>query len=222
MDCYICGQIAGDSSNDLLAELFGGAYRRRIPVETQDFVAISSIGAITVGHTLVCPVGHLRRLADMSDGVAQEYIKFRTLILGVIRSEFGENVHIFEHGSDASGRVVPCTVEHAHLHVVPMDTSIRVELPTDLRWLKVNSDPAGIAAMVGDGEYLYYEAPDGTTHVALPYGVPFQSQLLRRILCAAIGREAWNWREDPALPLVSETERRLREGFERFTRNAVL
>ena len=221
MNCYMCGQIAGDSSSDLLAESFGGAYRRRVPVETQDFVAIPSIGAITVGHTLVCPVRHLRRLADVSGGLIQQYVKFRALILGVIRSEFGANVHIFEHGSDIHGKVVPCTVEHAHLHVVPMDAQIRVELPSGHRWLEVSSDPVEIAAMVGDGEYLYYEAPDGTAHVALPHGAPFQSQLLRRVLCQAISREAWNWREDAMLPLVSETERRLRESFERFTQSAV-
>jgi len=29
-------------------------------------------------------------------------------------------------------------------------------------------------------------------------------------VCSAVGRTEWNWRDDPQLHLVSETERRLR------------
>jgi hypothetical protein len=58
--------------------------------------------------------------------------------------------------------------------------------------------------VVGDSEYLLYEAPTGqrlaaTTDTGLP------SQLLRRVFAAALDIGEWDWRVDPAAGRVTAT-----------------
>jgi len=93
-----------------------------------------------------------------------------------------------------------------------MPSSISVGLPAEHLWTEVGPGPANIGVLVGPDEYLYYEGPDGVASVAVAADIPFESQLLRRVLCTAAGQESWNWRDDPRLGLVVETERRFRDG----------
>jgi len=67
---------------------------------------------------------------------------------------------MFEHGCDSLGLRVPCTVDHAHLHLVPTAADIVVDLPADRHWICAEGGIGAIAPIAGDGEYLYYEAPD--------------------------------------------------------------
>jgi hypothetical protein len=60
-------------------------------------------------------------------------------------------------------------------------------------------------------EYLYYERPSGEAVIASPEGLPIESQLLRRVFAVPLGiADLWNWREEPRVPEVIETECRLR------------
>jgi len=106
--------------------------------------------------------------------------------------------------SKAGDRLL-CTVDHAHLHLVPADVSIfdRIEsYGVSLR--PVESTLECLREEAGEKEYLFYEAPSGESFLLIPGGQPVESQFLRKVFAEAVGRNInWNWRETP-LPTDAE------------------
>lgn len=208
--CFICGQIAGDPAADLLADTLGGTYRRRVLVESRSFAAIPSLGGLIAGHVILCPVEHLRRMADASDACSREYAEVQRALVALLAKEFGGEVHLFEHGCSRDGRTVPCTVDHAHVHYLPLPPGISPQLPRAYTWHAIPNGLRSLRDSAPDSEYLYYEAPDGAAWLALPGDAPFQSQILRRAFADALGiGESWNWRADSRRAVVVETESRV-------------
>lgn len=210
MNCHICSQILGEEDNDLLARLLGGPYARSAVLETADFVAFPSIGALNPGHVIVCPRVHSRRLADLSAKEMVGFESIRRAMRADLERVFGGVVHQFEHGSNRSGTRVPCTVEHAHLHMIPVDRRISISLPESLIWSQVVGPFADLETAVGESEYLYYETPDGRAWAAVASIDKIESQLLRRTFAEALGSGGtWNWRDHPRANVVRETLDRL-------------
>lgn len=216
MTCNICRQLVGDQSGDLIARLLGGDYRRRVFLENGTFATIPSIGPLSAGHILLVPVQHICRLIDLDPSQREEFTKYRATVEQCLKPEFGDFVYAFEHGSDSGGTVVPCTVGHAHLHLVPSPVALKPVLPMGRSWQILETTGLdAVARLAGEREYLYWSPSSGPAMVAAADGTPLESQLLRRVLAVALGVDAWNWREEPRLDLLRETEQRLLEGSAR-------
>jgi diadenosine tetraphosphate (Ap4A) HIT family hydrolase len=165
-----------------------------------------SIGALTRGHVLVCPKPHVRSfaaapstldaaLASLADGVAATLLR-----------SLGLPVHRFEHGSSMYGARVACSVEHAHLHMVPSQLDVMPAMSGLAAWQRVGPGPQGLRKAIGTAEYLFYESPDGERLAAPAPAGGFPSQLLRRLFADEAGEhETWNWRRHPAREKVQAT-----------------
>jgi len=196
-ECCLCSQIAGRRENDLISQLLDEAnYVRRIGIESENFVAIPSLGPLVPGHTLVCPKSHLKNLAVLPNTVHQEFDAFRKRVSVLLVSLFRAPIHFFEHGSaPQEGSRVLCTVEHAHLHLVPTSAVVLDQLVGRQPWRILASGLSGLQKERPSGEYLYYESPEGERFLAT--GEAFESQYMRRIFAAALGAKDWNWRDNP-------------------------
>jgi ATP adenylyltransferase len=180
------------------------ALKRQIVLESRHFAVVPSLGALAPGHVLLIPKAHLIRLASVPADLADEYARFQQEAVRQLETTFGLPVHRFEHGADTAATRVPCTIQHAHLHLLPAEADIRAHLDAD--WHRL--DPSRLGRAAGSGEYLYYQVPAGAAWLAR--GEPFPSQYLRKVFAEALGVPEWNWRRDHRKAVVRETYDRLR------------
>jgi diadenosine tetraphosphate (Ap4A) HIT family hydrolase len=178
------------------------ALERKIVFSSSHFSALPSLGALAPGHLLLVPKAHVIRLASVPDELLVEYARFQEETARRLEAVFEAPVHRFEHGSDAAATRIPCTIQHAHLHLLPAAADIRIHL--DERWRSV--EPADLPEAAGADEYLFYQPPEG--HARLARG-SFPSQYLRRSFAKALGVSEWNWRRDHREAVVRKTYDRL-------------
>jgi len=210
LSCCLCSQIAGEKANDLLAQFFPRVpYLRRVPLENDLFAVIPSIGPLAVGHILLCPRAHYRGFASLPERYEGYYEQTKLRLIELLESIFGAPVHCFEHGSAPGSSRIPCSVAHAHLHLLPAHVEVWKELHKDgNHWVSIDNTLRALRVNAGSGEYLYYESPEREAVVARAEGQGFESQYMRKIFAAALGvRDSWNWRDNPSLQQLDETHR---------------
>jgi ATP adenylyltransferase len=203
--CCLCAQMRGEPELDLLHEYLGGqAYRRRLVELGHDWYAMPSIGSLVPGHTLLCPFDHVRSYAALGRATMVDLCPR----LDRLAAGLGGRVQVFEHGNAKTGSQVACSVEHAHLHVVPKGPDMWPHIDARLEWEALEGGLPGLAASVGTDEYLLYGDLSGRYWVARASDRGHASQILRRALATAVGQpEQWNWRAHPRL---RDTEASLR------------
>jgi diadenosine tetraphosphate (Ap4A) HIT family hydrolase len=195
--CHLCAQIAGKPEGDLLHKVLAPAgYRRIVCVETPDFVVITSIGPLVRGHVLLVPKRHVRSFASLSARDLNAGDELAGELAAALADVYDQPVHRFEHGSARCGSTVACSVEHAHLHLVPTAADPWPLIRNAGPWVALRN--GGLADSVGDREYLLYEQPDGHRRVWITGEAPIASQLMRQAFATAIGiPELWDWRVHP-------------------------
>jgi diadenosine tetraphosphate (Ap4A) HIT family hydrolase len=204
--CCIFSQILGDSSNDLLAQLIGSeTYLRRVPLESESFAVIPSVGPLVEGHVLLCPKAHVKSFSQIPVILEYEFVVMKRRLSAILAQTYRQSIHYFEHGSAKKAQQPMCTVEHAHLHFVPTNADVWSTIKDDFEWRQV-INRSNLSTLVGDHEYLWYESPEGASFVAQGVEGTFDSQYLRKIFARVLGRdEMWNWREFPRVPTLSDT-----------------
>lgn len=210
--CCICSQIHGDASNDLLARLMADeGYVRRVPFESESFAVIPSVGPLVEGHVLLCPKHHFKSFSQVPLTLEDEFILIKSRVLSSIGKTFGRSIHYFEHGSARAAAQPVCTVEHAHLHVVPTEVEIWPMIKDAFAWHSLaDVRLSELSTITGDLEYLWYETPDGESFVTTAIEGTFESQYMRKVFARALNcEETWNWREFPRVEALSDTYTRL-------------
>src|SRR5262245_58804025 len=133
--CCICSQILGDATNDLVARLIDpDTYVRRVPVESESFAVIPSVGPLVEGHVLLCPKHHFKSFAQIPTGLEDEFAVMKKQLSRLLAETYGQRVHCFEHGSAKKAQQPMCTVEHAHLHFVPTNAQIWPDIQDRVEW----------------------------------------------------------------------------------------
>jgi ATP adenylyltransferase len=168
-------------------------------LENVGAAVIPSVGALVPGHVLVCTKPHVRSFAAAPAGSQEALWDLSLSVIALLECASGNPVHAFEHGSPQAGTRVACSVEHAHLHVLPAAVSVHRELAEIGNWVAIGDAPEAVSAAVGAAEYLLYRDPAGQRFVALAPREGFPSQLMRRVFADAVGTGPhWDWRRYPA------------------------
>lgn len=205
--CALCAQIAGRPLGDLIHTLLGEtSYTRRALDVTRSFTLVPSLGALGSVHLLLCPRYHRRRFLDLRNGAPHEFDSAVIAARSLVEQPGAANIAIFEHGASRRAPEVPCSVEHAHLHLValPSNTYVNISNP-NIEWNQVPTGIAGASRSVDDREYLlWHDDNRGTLVGHARAGTSIPSQVLRRAIANALGDgEAWNWRIAPN-PLATD------------------
>jgi diadenosine tetraphosphate (Ap4A) HIT family hydrolase len=197
--CCLCSQIAGYKDNDLIAEMLPGRpYVRRVMMETASFAVIPSLGALVPGHSLVCPKPHIRSFSQLSASKYAEFQQLKEDLRPALERLYNTGVHLFEHGMAAEGNRVPCTVDHAHMHFLPLPEAFDLDAVRQLAWVPINGSVEAMAAAAGKSEYIFYEDSAGRGRILRAGATGFESQYMRRLLAGALPNSGnWNWREHP-------------------------
>lgn len=179
--------------------------------ESPNFVALVSLGALVEGWTLVVPKKHFICLGAIPDLLIDEMREVKSALYSALRQSYGR-VCAFEHGPSRPNCNLGCGVDHAHLHMVPLDfdliAAVTPFLPENTLWCDADADECRSSFRRGE-DYLYLEQPEGCTRIATHQS--FASQLFRRAIALKVGRPAqFNWREYPQIPTVNATLDKLR------------
>ena len=88
-----------------------------------------------------------------------------------------------------------CTVDHAHLHVLPTSVSV-VHILEQYPSVPVEPGLAGLRQVAQTEEYVFYESPTGDRRLIHARDQRFESQYLRQVFAKALGHACeWNWRD---------------------------
>lgn len=201
-NCTLCAQVVGLRDRDLVYRHLG---RSATLAASTHAVAFPSLGALTPGHVIVCPRRHARSWAACPPDVFKDGQR----LLAELQQALGRlgPVHAFEHGNGEWSSRVACSVEHAHIHLVPADVDLADALQPLGAWKPLCPGREALRQATRGAEYLVYRAPDGETRVSIA-GVDqaISSQLMRRVFSSALGRPSeWNWRTHLALDRVAAT-----------------
>jgi hypothetical protein len=93
---------------------------------------------------------------------------------------------------------VACSVEHAHLHLVPAAPDLWPHIDHSIQWERLADGLNALPSAIGSHEYLLYRDLDERYWVSRAPADGHPSQVMRRALAAALGEpEQWNWRVHP-------------------------
>ena len=207
-DCCLCSQIAGDPRNDLIASLLPDSpYVRRIMLEDAAFAVVPSLGPLVPGHSLLCPKVHVRSFAALDRHHHGAYAGMKATLRERLRERYGGEIHVFEHGMAGTGNRVVCTVDHAHMHFLPLPSAFDAGL--DDEWIPFDGSLEALRELSAGAEYVLYEPPAGTAQLLRAGGPGIESQHMRRLIAAGLGASAhWNWRTAPDAAAADQTWRR--------------
>ncbi len=198
--CCLCSQIQGCEENDLIAHLLPGVpYARRIMMESDSFAVLPSLGPLVRGHSLLCPKAHTRSFAHLDSHLHAEYREVKARLEKRLRQIYGCGITLFEHGMAATGDRIPCSVEHAHLHFLPLANAFQAGVQADNEWIEFDGRLEMLSRLAQGREYIFHETPDGVCRILTRADEGFlESQYMRRIIARGLGPSVhWNWREAP-------------------------
>lgn len=209
-ECCLCSQIEGEQAYDLVARLLPDEpYVRRVMLESQSFAVIPSLGPLVRGHSLLCPKNHIKSFAQIDGHLREECDevkkKLRMLLTGMYRTD----IHLFEHGMATKGNRILCTVDHAHLHFVPLPQTFDVRAVEEKGWTEFDGSLKTLMQLSQGREYISYETPDGVCRLLVARDEEFESQYMRKVLAKGLGLgKHWNWRDAPDAQAADEAWRR--------------
>jgi diadenosine tetraphosphate (Ap4A) HIT family hydrolase len=209
LDCCLCSQIQGRSENDLIARLLPEApYVRRVCVETANFAVIPSLGPLTLGHVVLCPKEHSISFVQLGPELDREYLEVSRLLTERLKAVFSSELIAFEHGMSADDRRIPCSVEHAHQHFLPVPPGSESEFDWT-SWREFDGTLAALRTVTGGREYILARDTAGACRVLQTREAGFESQHMRRVFASRFGCPDWNWREVPNAHAAHATWQRL-------------
>jgi len=196
-ECPFCAELQDKTLNPLR--------KHRIVCETEHFVVFPTVGCLVVNYLLVVPKKHHTCIGHLSDA------EYRDLNIVLKKIHNNNNVVLrsstimYEHGSAVENPNAGNSVFHAHLHVLPLNDTLKDDAVNDnVEISQINSICELSSTIKKAPSYLYYSDTDGSSYEILHSGV--ESQYFRRLLSKRIGRpDMWNWREYPFFNNMEKT-----------------
>ncbi len=201
--CTLCAEIA--------------AKNRRAPwnefiIETENFGVIPSLGALVEGWVLMIPKAHYISFGALPRHLREEADVLRNRVRALLESRYENRIVEFEHGPSAAEHGTGCGVDHAHLHLVPLNCDLKrfvaPFVPSNLDWMSCDWNTRTKAYETGL-DYLYLRVEGVGEEIAVTED--FGSQVFRRAISAYLGNpNEYSWRDYPRLDVVGRTMEGLR------------
>ncbi len=203
-NCEFCDEFYGGNKN-AFARWYGTQLPNRIINRTNCFGVMPSLGQLSEGHLLVVPVQHHTALADLSPTMTYELDQISSQIRTALRAVYGHSI-FFEHGIREPGSG-GCGIDHAHLHAVPVEgIGVLKKLAQTFSGYRVEHF-SDIGNVIGDSSYLLFEDRGGDRWVFSVSSL--ESQYMRKLIAASIGKPEWDWRSTGREPELLATLERL-------------
>jgi len=162
---------------------------------SNSFIAIPSISPISKGHVLIAPKDHVTSMMQIDDSVVDELVSFVNTIVDSIAVNFKTPI-IFEHGV-GKGKAGGCGVDHAHLHILPIDEEIvsRLLFIINREFHLVQTSSLQDFIRGGDSIKSYLLFGNSLREMFFSYSDQIPSQYLRRVISKEVGNRFWDWKK---------------------------
>jgi len=175
--------------------------------ETESFVAIPSIGSLVPGWLLIVPKDPALCIGALSQEKKQELDVFAKYVAKCLEFYFGPVV-MFEHGPIVERSCIGCSVDYAHLHLVPVPWDLYAYVINgfpSIQWHHVNGLEATTQYYASKTPYLYLFQPHiSPVHFIGTGEIP--SQLFRRVIAYQLGEpSAYDWKIFPHFETIRQT-----------------
>jgi diadenosine tetraphosphate (Ap4A) HIT family hydrolase len=175
--------------------------------ESENFYAKPALGQFMKGYILINSKKHLLNYSNLdSPELHSELQKFIIKVSNKIKEFTHSELLLFEHGSInkycADKMCSAKCIDHAHLHLLPLDFDIHFilkknfthQLINDIKELSTLKPDSYIYSNFQNNEYIY--------HV----DKPIPSQFVRQIICDALNiGDKWNWKIHPFKENIIDT-----------------
>jgi len=209
--CELCAEIGDSEASDVECRQAWRGEGRPMWM-TPSFVLFPTLGPLSLGHMLLTPrdhitaYGHLPRVlheeANTALRSARQYLR-----------RFGSPL-CFEHGSANELGAGGCGVVHAHMHVLPLRSSVTGRPPiAAAEWELLSADNwlEGLCGIVRRGvSYVYFESQATVRSVTPVSSLP--SQFVRKWIAEQIGISQWDWRASDRLTDLADPMRWMHAG----------
>jgi len=164
-------------------------------MQTRTFVVVPTLGSLLPGWILVLPKKHCFALSELSNSELSELNELSNTLVNLLSSHFDSRVVGWENGATSAGQAIGCGVDHAHLHLVPINVELRSGaenlLGRSLRW-QHTKDITSLGTLRDGPSYLFVRETNGEYFTATDPNPP--SQLLRKVVAQHIGHpELYDW-----------------------------
>lgn len=180
--CKFCANIFGE-------ERANSPWDRPLLL-TDNFALVPSLGSLVPGWLMAIPRRHILSMASLTHEEANELGEIIRLACGTLKDTFGVAPTIFEHGASQNNQLVGCGIDHAHLHIVPLDFDLAEIATQHGIWSVLERGsksliPTELMSLSANRPYLYLRTPGNASLLSQPR--PQVSQFFRRLIASQLG-----------------------------------
>lgn len=177
-------------------------------------VVTPTVGMYIKGHLLAISIEHIPNMGCQPNHILSEFEGFITTLIQKLTPFFGQYC-IIEHGVGVidSQKNLGQTIDHAHLHLIPINNKINKLILKSQDWQEINS--LNDIGTKSKGGYLYYSY-NSKHYICTPTAV--ENQWIRRLIFINLGlpqNKDWDWRKYSGKMEVNETNSII---FKNFTK----
>jgi ATP adenylyltransferase len=171
----------------------------RILKETENFVVVPSLGQISEGYLLVITKDHYISMGHLPPQLHDELNIIIEQVSDILQFAYNKDIIQFEHGPSSSSQKGGCCIDHAHLHILPLNVLPNLDLLPDLIFREkheTNLFPAIARDFLDNNRpYLYIKIRGSSINRSFTLdAVGLPSQYMRRIIAQSIGKyDEWDW-----------------------------
>ncbi|MBW7991140.1 MAG: HIT domain-containing protein [Planctomycetes bacterium] len=152
--------------------------------ESDNFVVVPSLGAMIEGWLLVVTKNHYICMGAIPEHLWSELQHVLEHATKVITSKYAAPT-LFEHGPATEGLHVGCGIDHAHLHIVPLqfnllESSKKSEELARCDWSKLDSMWPSLAQL--------HQSSESYIFIAEPHQTPFRATVSDAVPCQSLRR----------------------------------
>ena len=200
-ECTICNELKSASKNNRLYS--SSKIKSAFLVKSAHFTIIPSIGALTLGHSLLVTNKHQNSIFKYADYNSFEINNLLEIFWNKLKPNKNQTLLCFEHGSNKDGEFIElCSTTHAHLHILPISIKHVLKIYEALKTNNYLSCPNNISDIEKSTklyeDYLLSFTYDGNqlSNIFIRNAKFIESQYMRKIIGNIIGNPNWNWKEN--------------------------
>ncbi len=187
--------------------------------ETENFKVIPSLGSLIPGWLMIVPKEYYISMgAIMNSNLYHELRNLMVQIKLIVKNTYGDSI-IFEHGPAEIKSSVGCTVDYAHIHIVPIAIDLieysKKHTKQEINWKEVVGIDEASKYYDKKEPYLFVSNAEGKNFIGTSDHIP--SQLFRKTIASYLGiEEMYDWKKFAFTENINHTIESLGKYSEEF------
>jgi diadenosine tetraphosphate (Ap4A) HIT family hydrolase len=197
--------------------------RDRILFETNNFVVFPGLGQIVEGYLLIITKKHFPSMRDVPQSIYSELNWVIDRTSEILKYKYGSDCIQFEHGASTFVQGGACCIEHAHLHIAPLNVDVSPYIVKRKTFECQNYPGSARRLLRLEMPYLYVNLPrENGSESFLMDATDLPSQYMRQVIAKAKGKEdEWDWNIFLGKKELENCLKKLKPSFDKLKREFI-